>query len=329
MKATARSQSAKSSPSLPNPSNWSGRRHFIDTKDLTLEEIGYLIHLARKYKNDLKAGKPPHSVLDGKVVANLFYENSTRTRCSFELASKHLGMVVLNLDMAVSSVKKGETIEDTARTLLALGVHVIVQRHSLSGSADRLAQILHEELHIVNAGDGTNAHPTQALLDLFTMLEYKSDLKGAKIAIVGDVTHSRVARSNFCLLRKLGADIHFAGPPALVPSDIEFPGATMHSALEDAIEQADFVMALRLQLERQQAGLIPSIEEYARLYRVDHKVLKRAKPHVKVLHPGPINRGVEISDEVADDSDISLIEKQVANGVPTRMSVLSAICRGA
>jgi aspartate carbamoyltransferase catalytic subunit len=326
MEVTASSQPAKSSQRLPSSPGWSGRRHLIDTKDLTLAEVGYLISQARKYKNDLLAGSTPHSVLAGKIAANLFYETSTRTRLSFELASRHLGMNVLNLDVAASSVKKGESLEDTARTLLALGVNVIVQRHASSGSAHRLVEAVPERINVVNAGDGANAHPTQALLDLFTMLEHKSDMRGAKIAIVGDVTHSRVARSNFWLLQKLGAEVHFAGPPTLVPQNFTAFGAHVHLLAEDAIEGADFVMALRLQLERQESGLIPSIQEYRQLYRIDHKRLSYAKSHVKVMHPGPLNRGIEISDDVADDPALSLIEQQVANGVPVRMSVLSALC---
>jgi aspartate carbamoyltransferase catalytic subunit len=327
MEATASSQPAKSSSALPNPKSWSDRRHLIDTKDLTLVEVGYLINQARKYKSDLLGGKSPHSVLAGKVLANVFYENSTRTRLSFELAGKHLGMHVLNLDVGVSSTKKGETLEDTARTLSALGVNVIVQRHSTSGSAQMLADALPEDVSMINAGDGTNAHPTQALLDLFTMLEYKKELRGAKVAIVGDIQHSRVARSNLWLLQKLGAEVHFTGPPNLVPQDFAALGAHIHGSLEDAIVGADFVMALRIQLERQESGLISSMEEYARKYRIDHKRLATAKSSVKVMHPGPLNRGIELTDAVADDPELSLIERQVANGVPVRMSVISALCK--
>ncbi|PWU02714.1 MAG: aspartate carbamoyltransferase [Candidatus Melainabacteria bacterium] len=327
MEATASSQSANSSPQLPSPNSWSGRRHLIDTKDLTLAEVGYLINQAKKYKKDLLARTPPHSALSGRILANLFYENSTRTRLSFELAGRHLGMTVLNLDMAVSSAKKGESPEDTARTLGALGINAIVQRHSGSGSAQRLADAVSDQISVVNAGDGINAHPTQALLDLFTMLEYKSDLKGIKIAIIGDIKHSRVARSNLWLLQKLGVHVHFAGPASLMPDDLASWGAQAHESVDEAIKGADFVMALRIQLERQETGLIPSMEEYARLYRIDHKRLAAANPGVRVMHPGPINRGVEITDAIADDPELSLIERQVANGVPVRMSVLSALCK--
>jgi aspartate carbamoyltransferase catalytic subunit len=327
MEATASSQSANSSPQLPNPSSWSGRRHLIDTKDLTLAEVGYLINQAKKYKSDLLAHTPPHSVLSGRILANLFYENSTRTRLSFELAGRHLGMTVLNLDMAVSSAKKGESVEDTARTLAALGINAIVQRHSTSGSAQRLAEAVPDQISVVNAGDGINAHPTQALLDLFTMLEYKGELKGAKVAIIGDIKHSRVARSNLWLLQKVGAQVHFAGPASLMPEDLASWGATGHQSVEEAIKGADFVMPLRIQLERQESGFISSMEEYAQRYRIDHKRLAGANPGVKVMHPGPLNRGVEITDAVADDPEFSLIERQVANGVPVRMSVLSALCK--
>jgi aspartate carbamoyltransferase catalytic subunit len=330
MEVTASSKRAKPSRLLPS-SSWSGRQHLLDTKDLTLPEVSYLLDQARKYKRQLAAELAVKPELSGKTVANLFYENSTRTRCSFELASKNLGMHVLNLDLGTSSVKKGETLEDTARTLLAMGVHVLVQRHASSGSAELLAKVTADRAHVINAGDGANAHPTQALLDLFTMLEFKEDLKGAKIAIVGDVLHSRVARSNFWLLQKLGAHIHFAGPPALMPSGpgaFTADGGKIHSRLEDALEGADFVMALRLQLERQQSGLISSLEEYAKRYRLDHKRLSLAQPTVKVMHPGPINRGIEITDAVADDPALSLIERQVANGIPVRMGILRALCLG-
>lgn len=327
MEVTAGSKRAKSARLLAS-STWSGRQHLLDTKDLSIEEISHLIEQAKRYKSEIAAGSPVEPVLSGKVVANLFYENSTRTRSSFELAGKKLGMTVLNLDLGTSSVKKGETLEDTARTMLALGVNVLVQRHAASGSALRIVDALGDRIHVVNAGDGANAHPTQALLDLFTMLECKDDLKGSKIAIVGDVLHSRVARSNFWLLQKLGAQIHFAGPPTLMPTTFTALGAQVHVRLEDALDDADFVMALRLQLERQQTGLIPSLAEYAHLYRIDHKRLRHAKPGAKVMHPGPINRGVEITDAIADDPSVSLIERQVANGIPVRMSVLRALCAG-
>jgi aspartate carbamoyltransferase catalytic subunit len=313
--------------SLKSPkSSWSDRRHLTDTKDLTAGEISHLLELARGYKRLRLSAEAPLAVNTGRILANLFYENSTRTRMSFELAARALGMNVLNLDTAASSVKKGETFEDTARALLAMGASVIIQRHSASGSAERLVDMFGKRLHVVNAGDGANAHPTQALLDLMTMLEIKPSLEGTKVAIIGDVTYSRVARSDIWLLKKMGADIHVAGPPTLVPMHLETFGVTVHKKLEDALKSADFVIALRLQIERQQAGLIPSLEEYSRIYRLDHARLKVASPKVRLLHPGPINRGVEITDDLAEDSSISLIDEQVTNGVAMRMAVLNAVC---
>jgi aspartate carbamoyltransferase catalytic subunit len=309
----------------PNPS-WSARRHLTDTKDLTTGEISYLVDLAKGYKRLRLAREAPQAVNAGRILANLFYENSTRTRMSFELAARALGMNVLNLDTASSSIRKGETLEDTARALLAMGAGVIVQRHSASGSADRLVQLFGDRLHVVNAGDGINAHPTQGLLDLMTMLEVRPSLAGARVAIVGDITYSRVARSDIWLLKKMGADIHVAGPPSLVPLNMESFGVTVHKKLEDTLQFADFVIALRLQIERQEAGLISNLEEYSRAYRLDHTRLKLANPNVRLLHPGPVNRGVEITDDLADDTSISLIDQQVTNGVAMRMAVLDALC---
>ncbi|MBS2002545.1 MAG: aspartate carbamoyltransferase catalytic subunit [Candidatus Obscuribacterales bacterium] len=306
----------------PGVEAWAKRRHLLDTADLTVPEIECLMALAVKCKKLHETTRAPLSVLNNKIVANLFYENSTRTRSSFELAAKKLGASVLNLDIKTSSVTKGETIEDTAMTLVSMGVNAVIQRHSSSGAAHKLSKALTPEVHVINAGDGWNAHPTQALLDLFSMLEIRPSVTGCKIAIIGDITHSRVARSNISLLKKLGVDIHVAGPPTLVPKYLDTLGATVHSRLEPAIENADFIIALRLQMERQQQGLIPSIGEFQRLYRIDHKRLSLAKPGVHVLHPGPVNRGIEITDELMDDPNVSLISRQVASGIAVRMAVL-------
>jgi aspartate carbamoyltransferase catalytic subunit len=310
------------------PSNnlaWSGRRHLLDTKDLTVEEAEYLFALARKFKEGGGRAVPLPQVILGRTVANVFYENSTRTRSSFEIAGKTMGLNVVNLDVGASSVSKGETIEDTARTLAAMSVDIVVQRHSSSGAAHQLAQLIGDKIQVVNAGDGANAHPTQALLDALTMLEIKGSLKGAKVAIIGDINHSRVARSNLWLLKKLGANVHFAGPPTLMPKQIAAFGCQVHVKVEDALKDADFVMVLRLQLERQATGLIPSIDEYARLYRIDHNRLSYAKTGVKVMHPGPMNRDIEITNALADDPHYSLISQQVANGLAIRMATLFAL----
>lgn len=309
-------------PDFPGLEAWRKRRHLLDTKDLTVPEVEGLIALTRVCKRLHSQSKAPLQVLSNRVVANLFYENSTRTRSSFELAARKLGASVLNLDIRMSSVAKGETIEDTARTLVSMGVDAVVQRHSSSGSAHKLAALLADEVHVLNAGDGWNAHPTQALLDLYSMQETCSNFHGTKIAIIGDITHSRVARSNIWLLQKLGAQIHVAGPPTLIPPGLEAFDVSVHDRLEPAIKDADFVIALRLQIERQEQGLIPSIGEYKRLYRLDHERIKSCKPEVRVLHPGPVNRGIEITDELVDDANISLVNLQVSNGIAVRMAVL-------
>ncbi len=322
---TATPPSSANSPlalELPGADLWRARTHLIDTRDLTRVEVDCLMSAAgicqRLYEMTIK----PLPVLEDRIVANLFYENSTRTRSSFELAARKLGASVLNLDINSSSVSKGETITDTARALVSMGVHAVVQRHASSGSAHQLAEALNDRVHVINAGDGWNAHPTQALLDLYSMLTVKPDFAGSKVAIVGDIAHSRVARSNIWLLKLFGADIHLAGPPTLIPAELASLGVTVHNRLEPAIEGCDFVMALRLQLERQSQGLIPSIGEYRKLYRLDHHRIRLAKPNVKVLHPGPVNRDVEITGDLADDPGLSLINLQVSNGIAVRMAVL-------
>lgn len=306
----------------PGMKLWAERRHVLDTKDLTIDEIETLMSVASVCKRLHSTGAAPLSVLRNKVVANLFYENSTRTRSSFELAAQKLGASVLNLDIKMSSVVKGETIEDTARTLVSMGVDAVIQRHVSSGSAFKLAQAMADQVHVINAGDGWNAHPTQALLDLCSMREIRQDLTGCKVTIVGDITHSRVARSNIWLLQKLGVDIHVTGPPTLVPVGMSSLGVTVHERLQEALDGADFVIALRLQMERQQQGLIPSLGEYKKLYRLDHERMKFARPGARVLHPGPVNRGIEITDELVDDPNVSLVNLQVSNGIAVRMAIL-------
>lgn len=297
-------------------------RHLIDCGSLQSEEVDSILETARICKRLVQKSKKPLDLLSDRIVATVFYENSTRTRSSFEVAATQLGARALNLDINTSSVTKGETIGDTAETLIAMGVDAIVQRHQNSGAALQLAQTVPSYVAVINAGDGWNAHPTQALLDLFTMLEVCDSVENKKIAIVGDVKHSRVARDNIRLLSAMGANVHVCGPPALMPHGIEEMGATAHVELAPAIENADFIMSLRMQLERQQQGLITSLDDYRKLYRLDHERMKRARGTVRVLHPGPINRGVELSGELADDPKLSLIRTQVTNGVPVRMAVL-------
>lgn len=307
---------------------WQEKRHLLDTSDLDPRDLDCVYAVASRLKQALLTGGQTVPQLPGRIIANVFYENSTRTRASFEMAAKRLGCDVLNLDTKVSSVTKGETIVDTARQLVCMNVSAIVQRHSAAGSAHLVARNFGDKVHVINAGDGWHAHPTQALLDYFTMREIRPNLKGAKVTIAGDVLHSRVARSNILTLKAAGASVHVCAPPTLLPGYLDTLEVTTHTRLEPAIEGADFIMALRIQLERQQQGLIPSLGEYRKLYRLDHARLRLAKPDVKVLHPGPVNRGVELSDELVDDPKISLIETQVANGVPVRMAVLYLLLAG-
>ncbi len=309
--------------------NWN-RKNLLTTQDLSLEEIGLIINTAKSLSEILTRQVKKVPTMRGKVIINLFYENSTRTRSSFELAGKYLSADVTNFSISTSSVKKGETLQDTAQTLIQMGADAVVIRHQHSGIPYQLSQFLPKNISLINAGDGSNEHPTQALLDLYTIAEISCDedftvshsLQSKKIAIVGDILHSRVARSNIWLLKKLGMDINLCGPPTLLPSIMKEFGVKVHWNLNDAIKDADFIMVLRLQTERQSGGLIPSLDEYHRLYGLTHEKIKLAKNIVKVLHPGPMNRGVEITSELADDLKYSLINKQVSNGVAVRMALL-------
>jgi aspartate carbamoyltransferase catalytic subunit len=321
MKAATNDSAKNSSGELV----WSGRRHLIDTADLTVPEIDYLLALAKKFKEGGPESVPLPPKFIGKGVANVFYENSTRTRSSFEFAGKVMRLNVVNVDSKVSSVNKGESIEDTGRNLAAMGFSIIIQRHSAAGACRLLIETIGDKVCIINAGEGASSHPTQALLDVMTMLECRDSLEGAKVAIVGDISYSRVARSNLWLLKLLGAEVHFAGPPTLMPSFLRDLGAHVHMRPEEALRDADFVMALRLQLERQQSGLIPSIGEYQRVFRIDHERLKLSKPGVKVLHPQPMNRDIEITYGLADDHSISLMDRQVNNGFALRMAIIHTL----
>jgi len=307
---------------LPAAATWRSQQHLLDTRGMSRDQAECLFSAAAISKRLYSEGAAPLTDLADHIVANLFYENSTRTRSSFDLAARKLGAAVLNLEIGASSVVKGETITDTAQTLVSMGVSAVVQRHSSSGSAHQLAEALGNRVHVINAGDGWNAHPTQALLDVFSMRECRSDLGGAKVAIIGDITHSRVARSDIWLLKLFGVDIHVAGPPTLMPAELDNLGVTVHNRLEPAIEGADFIITLRLQLERQQQGLVPSVGEYKKLYRMDHHRLKLASTGARVMHPGPVNRGIEITDELASDRERSLIDIQVTNGIAVRMAAL-------
>jgi aspartate carbamoyltransferase catalytic subunit len=264
--------------------------------------------------------------LRGKTVVNLFFEPSTRTRTSFEIAEKRLSADTLNIALATSSVVKGETLADTAMNLEAMNPDMIVLRHAASGACHLLSRICRSA--IINAGDGMHEHPTQALLDAYTIREHKKRLKGLKVAIVGDLLHSRVLRSNIHLLTRMGADVWVCGPPTLMPADIRRFGVTPTNSIEHAVADADVIMMLRIQLERMEGAFVPSLREYFTVFGMTEARLTLAKPDVMIMHPGPMNRGVEIASEVAD-GPYSVILEQVANGVAVRMAVLYLLAGGA
>jgi len=295
------------------------RKDLLGTRDLSVEEINLILETADSFKEvsgrDIK--KVP--ALRGKTVVNLFFEPSTRTRTSFELAAKRLSADVINFTPSSSSVMKGETLLDTASNIEAMSADFIVIRHSAAGAPNILARGLRAS--VINAGDGSHEHPTQALLDLFTLREKKREIRGLKLAIVGDIAHSRVARSNIYALMKFGAEVRVAGPPTMIPCDMERLGVTVFYNLDEALTGVDVIMMLRLQIERQGIALFPSIREYATCYGLTQERLRLADPDVLVMHPGPINRGVEIAPEIAD-SAASVILDQVTNGVAVRMAVL-------
>jgi aspartate carbamoyltransferase catalytic subunit len=300
-------------------------RHLLGLEDLSREEIELILDNTSAFKAVFTRSVKKVPTLRGKVVVNLFFENSTRTRTSFELAAKRLSADVINFSFSTSSVSKGETLLDTARTIEAMASDIIVIRHSSPGAPHLLAGNVSSS--IINAGDGCHEHPTQGLLDMFTMREKKGRLEGLKVAIVGDILHSRVARSNLWGLTKMGAKVMFVGPPTLVPTEMKNLGAEICYNLEEGIAGADVVMLLRIQLERLSKNLFPSIREYHLLYGITEERLKAAKKDVIIMHPGPLNRGVEISQEVADGPR-SVITEQVTNGVATRMSVLYLLAGG-
>jgi aspartate carbamoyltransferase catalytic subunit len=290
-------------------------RHFLSVTDLLDLADGFVtLNRQRAKKVDL---------LKGRTLVNLFFEASTRTQSSFELAGKRLGADVVNMSPRSSSISKGETLVDTAVTLNAMQPDILVVRHASSGAASLLSQKV--DCSVVNAGDGQHEHPSQALLDALSMRRAFGRIGGLVVAICGDVAHSRVARSNVGLLTMLGAEVRVVGPPTLMPPDIDRWGVTVFHDLKRGIEGADVVMMLRLQLERMQGAVVPSMREYFRLWGLDREKLARAKPGVKVMHPGPMNRGVEIDSDVADDLSVSLIQDQVEMGVATRMAVLASL----
>ena len=301
-------------------------KDLLGIADLTPDEINLILDTADVMKE--VGSRPIKKVpaLRGKTVVNLFFEPSTRTRTSFEIAEKRLSADTLNIAIATSSVVKGETLADTALNLEAMQPDMIVLRHASSGASHLLSRICRSR--IINAGDGMHEHPTQALLDAFTIRERKKQLKGLKVAIIGDLLHSRVLRSNILLLTKMGADVWVCGPPTMMPTDVRRFGVSATSNVEQAVRDADVIMMLRIQLERMEGAYFPSLREYFNVFGMTEARMTLAKPDVMIMHPGPMNRGVEIASDVAD-GPYSVILEQVANGVAVRMAVLYLLAGGA
>nr|HID58951.1 aspartate carbamoyltransferase catalytic subunit [Desulfobacterales bacterium] len=299
------------------------RKDILDMESLSVEEIEFILNTAESLKEISTRSIKKVPTLRGKTIVLFFYEPSTRTRTSFEVAAKRLSADTVSLSGSTSSMVKGETLFDTAKNLEAMNPDVIVIRHNASGVPHMLAKLVQSS--IINAGDGMHAHPTQALLDLMTVKEKKGRLDGLRISIIGDIAHSRVARSNIVGFTKMGSEVILTGPPTMIPKGIERMGAKVTFDPDEAISNADVIMVLRIQKERQETFLFPSEREYARLYGLDRDSLSRAKDDVLIMHPGPLNRGVEISPEVADGPH-SVILEQVANGVALRMALLYLVC---
>jgi aspartate carbamoyltransferase catalytic subunit len=298
-------------------------KHFLSVSDLDPAQVTDLLDLAEGFVALNRQKNKKLDLLKGRTLINLFFEASTRTQSSFELAGKRLGADVVNMSPRASSIAKGETLVDTAVTLNAMQPDILVVRHGSSGAASLLSQKV--SCSVINAGDGQHEHPSQALLDALSMRRAFGHVDALKVAICGDVLHSRVARSNVALLTLLGAQVRLVGPPTLMPAEAVRWGVEVHHDMKTGIAGADVVMMLRLQLERMQGDLVPSMREYFRLWGLDREKLARAAPGVRVMHPGPMNRGVEIDSDVADDLDVSLIQDQVEMGVAVRMAVLASL----
>ena len=301
------------------------KKDLLGIKQLEPEEINLILETAETFKEVSTRSIKKVPTLRGRTVVHLFYEPSTRTRTSFEIAAKRLSADTFNISASTSSIVKGETLLDTARNLEAMNPDVIVLRHSAAGAPHLLAR--HVQASVINAGDGMHEHPTQALLDLLTIKDKKETISGQTVAIIGDIAHSRVARSNVWALTKMGARVLVAGPTTMMPHDLDKLGVEVFYRPEDVIPQADVIMMLRIQLERQGQMLLPSLREYARVFGLNEEKLSKAKPDVLIMHPGPINRGVEISPAVAD-GPYSVILDQVNNGVAVRMALLYLLIGG-
>ena len=300
-------------------------RHLLGIEGLTPQEINSILDLADGYVDQNRRVDKKNSVLRGRTQINLFFEASTRTQSSFELAGKRLGADVMNMSVTNSSIKKGETLVDTATTLNAMHPDLLVVRHSDSGAVELLARKV--SCSVINAGDGRHEHPTQALLDALTIRRRKGRLEGLIVAICGDIMHSRVARSNILLLNIMGARVRLVAPPTLLPTDAERLGVEVYTDMKKGLENADIVMMLRLQLERMNGSFVPSVREYYRYFGLDYDKLSVANPEALIMHPGPMNRGVEIDSAVADDINRSVIKEQVEMGVAVRMAVLDILSR--
>jgi aspartate carbamoyltransferase catalytic subunit len=301
------------------------RKHLLGLEGMNADDINLILNTAEAFKEISERPVKKVPALRGRTIANLFFEPSTRTRISFELAEKRLSADSVNFSSSTSSVKKGETLRDTAENLEAMKIDMIVIRHGSSGAPHFLSGVL--DASVVNAGDGTHEHPTQGLLDIFTLREKWGEIAGRKVVIVGDITHSRVARSDIFGLVTMGANVTVCGPPTMIPPGLERLDVTIETNLRKALEGADAVNVLRIQLERQKTSLFPSLDEYATVFGVNDEVLRCANPDCIVMHPGPINRGVEISQDVAD-GDRAVILEQVTNGVAVRMAVLYLLSGG-
>ena len=294
-------------------------KDLLGLADIEADEITLILDTARDMKRIVTGSMKRVNYLQGKSVVSLFYENSTRTRVSFELAAKYMGAHAVNVSVSTSSVAKGETLIDTGKTLEAMGTDIIIIRHSQSGAPHFLAKNVKSS--VINAGDGMHEHPTQALLDMMTMREAFGTLKGLKVAIIGDISHSRVARSNIIGLLKMGSQVNLYAPSTLMPIGIDQMGAKICPTIEDAVENCDVIMGLRVQLERQKKALFPSTSEYSRFFGLNPDNIKRAKKDVLFMHPGPVNRGIEMTSSLID-ADKSVINMQVTNGVAVRMALL-------
>ena len=301
------------------------RRHILGMEGVPKEEIEILLDLSESYIDQNRQDDKKSSILRGRTLINVFFENSTRTRTSFELAGKRLGADVINMSVSSSAIKKGETLIDTAMTLNAMHPDVLTVRHADSGAV----QLLSEKVtcSVLNAGDGSHEHPTQALLDSLTIRRRKQKLEGLIVAICGDIIHSRVARSNIHLLNTMGAKVRLVAPRTLLPKAIENLGVAVHHSMQSGIRDADIIMMLRLQTERMQGSYVPSTREYFRFFGLDREKLAIAKPDALIMHPGPMNRGIEIDSELADDINRSVIHEQVEMGVAVRMACLDIATR--